>query len=265
MDKLLEDGLMNYILIFILGLLFGSFFNVCIYRIPIEESIAFPPSHCTNCGNKLKPFDLVPVISYLFLKGRCRYCRENISIRYPMIELFTALIWLSIYVVYGYSILTIKYIFLFSCILIIGMIDYDTQEVYFSTSLVGIIGGIIFIIIEIFMYKAITMPYGYILKDYILGGLIPAAIIAIIAFLTKGMGWGDVEIMFMCGLFLGIRKSLLLMVLSFIVGGAIGAILLVTKKKGRKDPVAFVPFIAVAAVIVMLWGEKLINWYFLVC
>ncbi|WP_102401012.1 prepilin peptidase [Haloimpatiens massiliensis] len=253
---------MNYILIFILGLLFGSFFNVCIYRIPREESIAFPPSHCTNCGNKLKPIDLIPVISYLFLKKKCRYCGEKISLRYPMIELFTALTWLIIYVIYGYSIITIKYIFLFSCILVIGIIDYDTQEVYFSTSLVGIMGGSIFIIVEAFMYKTTVTPYGYILKDYILGGIIPAAIIAIIAFATKGMGWGDVEIMFMCGLFFGIKESLLLMLLSFIVGGVIGTILLITKKKGRKDTVAFVPFIAVASVIVMLWGENLIKWYF---
>jgi len=97
------------IFVFILGLVFGSFFNVCIYRMPRGESIVFPPSHCTHCNNRLKFYDMIPVLSYIFLRGRCRYCKEKISIKYPIIELLTGFSFLLIYLRYGISLNFFKY------------------------------------------------------------------------------------------------------------------------------------------------------------
>lgn len=251
---------MDYILIFILALLFGSFFNVCIYRVPRGESIAFPPSHCTNCNHKLNFLDLFPIFSYIFLKGQCRYCKEKISLRYPLVEGFNAIIWVLIYKTYGYSIFTVKYIFLFSIMLIMSLIDYDTQNVYFSNTLIGIIGAVIFIFLE--LHLNLNESYIFLLKNYILGGLIPALVIVLIAITTKGMGLGDAEAIFICGLILGIKKSLFLMMLSFIIGGIVGTILILCKKKDKKDPVAFVPYIAAASLIMILYGDAFINWYF---
>ncbi|MFD3156363.1 prepilin peptidase [Haloimpatiens sp. FM7330] len=250
-------------LIFVIGLLFGSFFNVCIYRIPREQSIVFPPSHCTSCSTQLKWYDLIPVVSYIMLKGRCRYCGEKVSIRYPLIEFFTAFLWVLIYYRYGYSIETIKFISLCSMLLIMAVIDLDTQDVYFSLSLFGIILGIIFICIECFMYKKVGFNIYPIISNYVLGGIIPAAIMMLIVILTKGMGWGDVEISFVCGLFLGIRYSLFMLLIAFILGGIVSIILIVSKRKSKKDAVPFVPFIAVSAVLMSIYGDTIFNWYFI--
>lgn len=250
-----------WFVVFILGILFGSFFNVCIYRIPNGESIVFPPSHCTRCKHKLKSLDLIPIFSYLFLKGKCRYCGEKISLRYPCIEFLTGLIWMLIYLRYKISIDTIKYIFLISIMIIMSMIDYDSQEVYFSVTLTGIIGGLIFIILEIFLNQNSNLVYKMLLKNYTLGAMVPAVFIALIAFLTKGMGTGDIEVVFLCGLFLGFKKSILLMLLSFIIGGIVSIFLMCLSNKEKTDAIAFVPFIGIACLITILFGDNIIFWY----
>ena len=131
---------LDYGLIVILGLVIGSFLNVCIYRIPNEQSIAFPPSHCTNCNHKLSPLDLIPVLSYISIRAKCRYCKEKISARYPLIEILNALLYLIIYLKFGLVLITLKYCILASILIVIGMIDYDTQFVFTGTT---IFGGII--------------------------------------------------------------------------------------------------------------------------
>lgn len=100
-----------YIFIFVLGTIIGSFLNVCIFRIPLEQSIAFPPSHCMNCGKRLKWYDMFPIISWIILKGKCRYCKSKISYRYPLVEFVTGIIFLAIYLKYGYTYETIKFCF----------------------------------------------------------------------------------------------------------------------------------------------------------
>ena len=97
------------IIVFVFGIVIGSFLNVCIYRIPKQQSIAYPPSHCTSCSSKLKWYDLVPILSYIILKGKCRYCKHNISIRYPILELITGLLYFFIYVKFGIGIVFMKY------------------------------------------------------------------------------------------------------------------------------------------------------------
>jgi len=241
------------IFIFIIGLMLGSFFNVCIYRIPRGESIVYPPSHCTNCGKKLKYIDLVPVLSYIFLKGRCRYCNEKISIRYAAVELFTAILFLSIYLKYGFTIESIKYIILSSFLIIIGMIDYYTMDVYSIITYTGIIVGIIFILIE---YLTKSQIY-----TYLYGGILAGLVIALIIILTKGMGWGDFEICIMSGLYLGFSKSIVMLMVSFILGGIIGILLIISKKKTKKDYIPFGPYIVLGSIISILFADKIILWY----
>ena len=237
----------------IFGLIIGSFLNVCIFRIPRDESISFPPSHCTTCGTRIKPYDLFPVISYFVLQGKCRKCGEKISIRYPLIELATGTLFFLIYLKFGFTIELVKFT-LFSCFLIvIGMIDFDTTDVYLSTTLTGIISGILFVIIA-FISRGSYLPF-------IFGGILAGGVIALIILVTHGMGWGDFEICLLCGLFLGFKSSIVMLFFSFIFGGGIGALLLLTKKKGRKDHIPFGPFIVMGALVAMFFGEQIINWY----
>jgi len=244
---------MDYVFISIFGLLIGSFLNVCIYRIPRGESISFPPSHCTSCNSRLKWYDLVPVFSFLLLKGRCRSCGERISPRYPIIELTNCLLYISIYAVYGFSPEFIKFALLGSLLIVIGMIDLDTTDVYLKTTLTGIMTGAAWIVFSYFTTGEFL--------TYILGGALAGGVIALIILLTHGMGWGDFEICLMLGIFLGFRLSALMLFLSFFIGGLAGLILIISGRKSRKDYIPFGPSIAAAGIITMLIGNDIINWY----
>ena len=245
---------MEYVLISVLGLVIGSFLNVCIYRIPREESIAFPPSHCANCEHKLMAIDLIPVFSYIFLTGRCRYCKEKISARYPLIETLNALLYIIIYLKFGLVLVTLKYCILASILIVIGMIDYDTQYVFTGTTIFGVIMGIVFIVIQTIMYKTGT-------ADLIIGGIIGFVSIGLIVVVTKGMGEGDIEIATVCGMFLGIKGILVGLFLSVIIGGIIGIIILALKLKKAKEKIAFGPCIAAGSFISMVWGAEMLKIY----
>jgi len=242
------------VLIFILGIVIGSFLNVCIYRVPMGKSIAFPPSHCTNCDNNLKPMDLIPILSYIFIGGRCRYCKEKISARYPIIEALNGILYLVVYLKFGLALIALKYCILVSILIVIGMIDYDTQFVFTSTTIFGGIIAVLFIIIQAVLYNT-----GII--DLVSGGVIGFAIIGLIVFLTKGMGEGDIEIAAVCGLFLGIKGILLGLFLAVILGGIVGIIILLLKLKKAKEKIAFGPCIAIGSLISMLWGVEILKLY----
>jgi len=245
---------MDYIIVVILGLVIGSFLNVCIYRIPREESIAYPPSHCGNCNRKLKPLDLFPIFSYVFLKGKCRYCKDKISIRYPLIESLNGILYLIIYIKFGLTILSLKYCILASVLIVIGVIDFETQFVYTSTTIFAGLVGVIFIIAQALSNKAVSI-------DFIFGGLIGFGIIGLIVFITHGMGEGDIEIAAFCGLFLGGRLILLNLFIAIIIGGIAGIIVLVLKLKSARDKIAFGPFIGIGTIVSMLYGNELIKMY----
>lgn len=244
---------MPTVIIFTLGLLIGSFLNVCIYRIPKGECISYPPSHCTVCNERIKPSDLIPVLSYLLLKGKCRNCGTGISIRYPLTEFMVGLMFLSLYFLYGISFELIKYMILIPFIIVIGIIDLETTDVYLKTTLPGIIAGIVLIIFGHYL--------GIEYWEFIYGGLLGGALISLIVLITGGMGWGDAEICLLCGLFMGIRLTLLMLFLSFIIGGSIGVILILLRKKSRKDYIPFGPIISLSSLICVYFGENIILWY----
>lgn len=242
------------LLVLVFGVVIGSFLNVCIYRIPNEESISYPPSHCSSCKHKLSFFELVPILSYIFLGGKCKQCHSYISIQYPIIEALNGIIYILIFYKYGLTISFFKYCIFASLLIVIGMIDYKTQYVYRSTTIFGIITAIGILIIQYFVN-------GESFINSILGGVIGFLIIGLIVFITKGMGEGDIEIAIVCGLFLGIKGILLTLFLAVIFGGIIGIFIVSLKLKELKDKIAFGPFLAVAGVISALFSNEIISMY----
>jgi leader peptidase (prepilin peptidase)/N-methyltransferase len=249
------ENVIILVYIFVIGLCIGSFLNVCIYRIPKEESIASPPSHCGHCGTTIMALDLIPIFSYLFLRGKCRYCKKKISIRYPLVELTTALLVTAVYLEYGLSFIFLKYSMLVIMLILIGMIDFDTTDVYFKTTLTGTIFGLVFLVYGCYL--------GFGVKQFLFGAVVGGASIAAVILLTKGMGWGDAEICLMSGLFLGFKLTLFMLFVSIVLGGLIGLILIIFKIKSRKDYIPFGPFIALGAIFTVFFGDKVIQWYLL--
>lgn len=242
------------IVTFIFGTIIGSFLNVCIYRVPRGESIVYPPSHCTNCNNSIKWYDLIPIISYIFLRGKCRYCNKHIPIRYPIVELVTGLLYVMIYIKFGFGIEFAKYIVFTSIMIVIGMIDLDTTDVYFKISVIGVFLAVIFL--AVYHYNGLSII------NYIYGGALGGGLLAFIIVVTKGgMGWGDMEICLICGLFLGFKLTFVMLFFSFIIGALIGVLLILSKKKSAKDYIPFGPFVAIAAIFTMLCGQNILNLY----
>ena len=241
-------------LILILGLLIGSFLNVCIYRIQREESIVFPPSHCTSCGYNLKAVDLIPLISYVLLKGKCRKCKKKISIRYPIVELINGVMYMVLFLKFGLSYTFIFSAIFFSLLLVISLIDLESKEIYFSTIIFGLIVAIFYSLVEYFVF------HGNIISN-VIGGFLGYGIIMLIVILTGGMGEGDAEIAGICGLFLGIQGIVLALFIAVVTGGIVGSTILLLKLKDKKAEIAFGPYIALGTTICMLYGSKIIDFY----
>ena len=243
---------------FIFGTLIGSFLNVVVYRLPREESLSFPPSHCPTCNNRLKFYDLFPIISYLGLRGKCRSCGSRISIRYPIVEGITGfLFFMSVYT-FGMSLVTIQYIIIIGLLIPIFLIDYDHYIIPDGLNLSIFIVAVAVVLIQIITGEKQWNEFLY----HILGMLIGGGFFLFIAIVTNGaMGGGDIKIMAALGFLFGVKNTLLLMFLSFILGGILSVILLLLKIKKRKDPIPFGPFICLAALITIFWGNQIIEWY----
>ncbi|MFZ5353580.1 MAG: prepilin peptidase [Bacillota bacterium] len=242
------------LLIFIaIGIIIGSFLNVCISRIPRKESIIFPNSHCPICGTNIKPYDNIPILSYIILGAKCRSCKGRISLQYPLVELLTGIIFLLLYMKFDISIVFLKYAVLACLLLVIGIIDFKTQEIPDGLNLFGLIAGMIF---------AFTAGYKEFLITGLTGFLLGGGLFLLIAIVSKGsMGGGDIKLMAVLGIWLGWKHILLVSLLSFIIGSVISIILMILKIKSRKDYIPFGPFIALAAFTIILYGNDILNWY----
>src|SRR4030066_184341 len=247
----------NVVLIFILGLIVGSFSNVCIYRIPRNESIIYPASHCPKCHTTIKPKDNIPLLSYILLKGKCRNCKTKISIQYPMVEFLSGLIYLIIYLIYGLSVQTLIYIILSSALIISAFIDLNEQIIPDVISLPGIVTGFII---------SFFVPYISFINSA-LGVVVGGGIILVISlggsviYKKEAMGGGDVKLAAMIGAFLGWRYIIISLFLGFFLGALAGIILIIAKIKKREDVIPFGPFIVLGSLITLLWGEQIISWY----
>ncbi|PJI10375.1 prepilin peptidase [Clostridium sp. CT7] len=247
------------ILMFLVGTLFGSFFNVCILRIPKDESIIYPSSHCDYCKNKIKWYDMIPLISYIILRGKCRYCGEKISSQYFFMEILSGLMFFTIYLKYGYQLLTLKFIIFISLLIVISIIDIDTTDVYLCTTLPGIISGFIFVLIDAVGNNDVM---GYLFAVIISTGLIILINIITEMFIRlPAVGMGDAEVFVICGLFMGSKFGLLMLFMAVVSGGIVGIVLIVFKIKDKIDYMPFVPFITASSIITILFGQNILNFY----
>lgn len=242
------------IIVLIYGLLIGSFLNLCIHRIPRGESVMSPSSHCGLCKHRLNLRDLIPILSYLTLRGRCRYCKLKISPRYLIMEIFTAMIFGGIYLKYGLGFEFFKYIFLSCFMIVIGLIDFDTQDIYTVTTYSGILIGVIFAVLgKIF--------YGYNLVDNVIGIIVSLTVFLGIYFFLGGMGAGDIEMAVLGGVFLGFKLTILMIFLAITLGGIIASGLIIFKKASKGNYIAFGPYLAFSSFIVILAGDLITKTY----
>jgi len=217
---------------------------------PKGESIVAPPSHCGHCGEQLKPLDLVPVLSYIFLRGKCRYCKEKVSLRYPLIELLTGAAFAFSYFRFGLTLMTIESMILSSIIIIVSFIDIDHHLILNRFSVVTMVVGIVFVFLNP------NMEY----LDALYGFLIGGGVLFIIA-VVGPMGGGDIKWMAGLGLILGFWKTVLAMYLGVIIGAVISVILIVLKIKKMKSYVAFGPFLGIGAFLAFHYFKEIVELY----
>lgn len=258
------------ILVCILGLIIGSFLNVCIYRLPQNQSIITPPSHCMICNNRLRPFDLIPILSWLILRGRCRYCGTTIPFRYPAVEILTGIFFVFCFNEFGLGPELFKALILTSFLIVITFIDYDHQLIL-DKVVIGLAGTGIGINLLINYINVLANYVGintfffveYIsFVDMLFGALLGGGLLLIIAVASRGgMGCGDIKFAAALGLWLGWQYTLMTLLLAFLIGGVFGVIILALKIRGRKDVIPFGPFIALGAWISLLYGVDLLKFY----
>jgi leader peptidase (prepilin peptidase)/N-methyltransferase len=242
---------------FIFGICIGSFLNVCIYRLPHSNSIVFPPSACPECRVPIRLYDNIPILSYIFLKGKCRNCSTPISIRYPLVELMAGLFAISVYLKFGISLdALIIYCFIASLIIII-YIDIDHWIIPDSISLPGILVG--------FAVSFFVDRIHY--TDSILGILIGGGTLWLVAFVyqllakKEGMGGGDIKLLAMIGAFLGWKGVILTIFLSSVIGTVANVPGMLLSKKFFNYKLPFGPFIAIAAMMDVFFEDKIIAFY----
>ena len=246
----------DYILVIVFGIMIGSFLNRCIYRIPNGESIWISKSSCTTCGHVLGSLELIPVLSYLVLGGRCKQCKSKVSTRYMGIGLLTGASFGIVYYRFGTSMEMVLGCTFVSFAIVLAMIDWD--EMILPTSIirwgigVGCMGQIL---------KAKVMDNYLILVDTLLGAIVGYLLLALVFYSSKwllkkeGMGYGDVRFMGMIGLFVGLHALFLSLLFSSILASIYGIILLKIKKKSEPYPLG--PFLSIGGVLVFLWGNNL--------
>ena len=254
------------IIIFIFGLIVGSFANVCIYRLPRGKSIIRPWSHCPLCGTTLAWYDNIPIFSFLILGGRCRTCHNPINPRYFLVEFLTALLFLLTRSILGITVLLPFYWYFLFLLIIATFTDFEHFIIPDVVSLPGIIVGLAASFIFPEMMRAMSRFNG--LTRSFLGLVSGGGAIWLIGIFGKAifhkesMGGGDVKLMAMAGTFLGTKLTLLSIFLGSLFGALVGGILIAFRLKTRKDYIPFGPYLSLGAIVSLFWGEKVLNWYF---
>lgn len=238
------------------GACIGSFLNVVIYRLPRGQSIVSPPSRCPKCGYRLKWYDNVPIIGWLLLGGRCRNCRNAISIQYPLVELITALLFVLVVWLTPPGPLLATRLLLVCILIVLFGIDLEHQILPNAITLPGIVAGLLLSLIA---------PPG--LRDALIGVVVGGGILYAIAWgyylwrREEGLGMGDVKMLAMIGAFLGWKAVLVTLVLSSFSGALIGVALIAAQRGSMKFALPFGTFLAIGAAVAMFAGEPLVNWY----
>ncbi len=249
------------IIILTFGVVIGSFLNVCIYRLPAGQSIVIGPSSCPSCGQRLRAADLVPVLSYACLGGRCRYCKTHVSWQYPAIEVLTGALFLLLYLKLGLSIPLVIFAALAALLIVISLIDLRHMIIPNGLIITGLVVGAANLLMAIFT------PYVGSWANYVIGffaGGLPLLLIALFCtYLLKkeAIGGGDIKLMAMSGLIIGWKLIATAYLIGIILGAVISLILIAARIKSRGDEIPFGPFLSLGILISIFFGTDLINWY----
>lgn len=239
-----------YAIIFLYGIVIGSFLNVCIYRIPLKENIVVVRSHCMTCGHELKWYELVPLFSFLVQKGKCRKCGTKLSVQYPLIEGLNGVLYVITFIINGLTIDSLLYCLLISALIVLSVIDFRTYEIPFGINVFIVVLGVIMTALH---YKDWL--------NHVIGFFAVSVFIEIIIIATRGrgMGGGDMKLMAAAGLLLGWK----LIILSFLLGCVFGAIIHVVRMKVTKADhvLAFGPYLSMGIFVAALFGNELLTWY----
>ena len=238
------------IIIFLYGIIIGSFLNVCIYRIPKKENIVTTRSHCMSCGYQLRWYDLIPLFSWLALGGRCRKCKAKISVQYPAIEALNGVLYLIVFLRYGVSIETLLYCLMASALLALSVIDFRTFEIPLGFNVFIAVLGLVRVLTDLTNWK-----------EYAVGFFAVSVVLYIIYVFTKGrgIGGGDIKLMAASGLLLGWKCNILAFLLGCIIGSVIHLLRMRFTKAERV--LAMGPYLSIGIYISALWGTQLIDWY----
>jgi len=242
--ELLRGSALIATTLFAFGAVMGSFLSVCVYRIPRKESILFPGSHCPICKHRIPFYDNIPVLSYILLKGRCRFCNSSISFKYPLVELLTGVAFLFAFIRFGFSLQLISCIVFFSLLIVAAFIDFDTETVPNKITIPGMIVGLALSPLTISTLKSVLglvtgMTALYLIA--LVGGLI---------FKKEAMGGGDIKFLAMIGAFLGPINVLIVLFIGSLIGAITGFII-------RRRRITFAPFLSVAGFAVALYGNQI--------
>lgn len=264
------------IFVFIFGSVIGSFLNVCIHRMPLSKSVVWPHSHCPKCEKKIPGYDNIPFVSYIFLRGKCRFCKEKISLRYPFVELLTATAFLLLYNRYGLGYEFFFYALLIANLIIATFVDIKHRIIPDEISIGGLILGFILNSVRGVNLKPLSFAFEPMMSS-LLGIIIGGGIIYATGLLfdivyfkilkhppiqgeTESMGGGDVKLLAMIGAFLGWQKALVTFLVAPFFGAAVGIINLITRKD---HTIPYGPFLSLAAIIAIIWSDKIIALLFL--
>lgn len=247
------------VFVFICGAAIGSFLNVCIFRIPAEASIVQPSSRCPSCNHPIRFYDNIPIISFLVLQAKCRDCGARISWRYPLVEFMTGLLAVLLFMEFGMTFKFLTY-FIFTAVLItISFIDLDHQIIPDVLSLPGIP---LFFLAAVFLVR---IPW----LEAVIGLLVGGGVLLLIAFVyelitgREGMGGGDIKLLAMIGGFLGWKSLIFVVLVSSLLGAVVGIAVMVVKKQDMKYAVPFGPFLSVAAVAYLFFGDAFVRLLFM--
>lgn len=252
-----QSALMDEITVFVFGTLLGSFANVCIYRLPQRLSVVFPGSHCPCCQEALRWWHNIPVLSYVLLGGRCATCQTPIALRYPLVELGTGLLYVWLYQHYHFSVQGAVFALFATALLIVSYIDIVHMIIPDAITLPGIVLGLGS------SAWLTSVGLGKALGGVLLGGglFLLMAVLSVLILHREGMGGGDIKLIAMIGAFLGWPAVLVTIFLGAALGAAVGIGLMLVQRKRRQEPLPFGPFLAIGALLAMVWGDAILAWY----
>jgi len=249
--------LSSYLIVGLFGALVGSFLNVCIYRLPLRESIVWPGSHCPACSKPIAWYDNIPIVSYLVLAGRCRSCMNHISCQYPIVEALNAAGYVGLFWFFGPNWATAAYSLLYSALLVVAGTDLSHKIIPNVITFPGILLGL--------LSAATILPLG--LVNGVIGLVVGGGILWFLAWASpylfgkEGMGGGDIKLLAMIGAFLGWKPAVLTIMVGSLLGSIVGIALIGAHVIKREDYIPFGPFLVCGAIVALFFGDTIVDWY----